>query len=265
LVLADLERRPELLEVPAVRVYASCYRAVVAGRSEEDFRTLRRVIAAQRDHFPKHEMRDIYLLAINYCIRALNAGRRELLSDIQQLYRESLEQGYLLEDGHLPESTFTNMIALHLKLGHFDEGAHIMETYAQDLPAATRESILHFNRARWYHAQGQADTALPLLARVDTNAPYLYLGAKSLQLRIFYEQGSYAASESILQQLRQYLHRRKDLGYRQENYRLLVQFFRQLLSVSAKDKKAVDLLIEKVQAAPTFAEKVWLLAQLERL
>lgn len=263
-ILADLEQRPQLLDIPAIKIYASCYRAVAAGGNEDDFRELRRVMDRYRKGFPKRELRDIYLLAINFCIRALNKGQTTFMQDIKSLYQESLVEGYLLEDGHLPESTFTNMIALHLKLGDYNDSAAIMEQYAKDLPPLSRESTLNFNRARWHHAQGQYNQALPLLAQVETNAPYLYLGAKSLQLRIFYEQGSVDACDSVLAQLRQYLHRRKNLGYRRASYQLMLRFFRQLLALPPGDNHARTMLLEHVEQAETFAEKAWFVGQLGR-
>ena len=73
-ILDDLHSRPELFKVPAITIYASCYQAVVAGGTEQDFLRLRKVMERFRDYFPNTEIRDIYLLAINYCIRCLNNG-----------------------------------------------------------------------------------------------------------------------------------------------------------------------------------------------
>ncbi|MEL7222216.1 MAG: hypothetical protein AAGJ93_12910, partial [Bacteroidota bacterium] len=89
-ILDDLEARPELFRVPAIVVYASCYQAVVAGKTEADFQRLRQVIDLYRSGFPNREIRDIYLLAINFGIRAMNNGKVGFVAQTLALYKESL-------------------------------------------------------------------------------------------------------------------------------------------------------------------------------
>lgn len=260
-IFNDLEQRPELFQVPAIVVYASCYQAVVAGGTDQDFLRLRKVMEHYRDHFPNAEIRDIYLLAINYCIREMNAGRDEFMQVTQALYQESLSGGYLLEDGYLPPSTFTNIVALGLKLQNYEGLASFLQTYSKELPGPARESVTNFNLARLFHAQEDYERALKALVLVDTKEPYLYLGAKSLQLRIFVELQEWDAVESLLEQLRAYLQRRDDLGYRGENYKLLLYFCRKLQQLKPGDRSGRAALFSEVQQAPSFAEKEWLLEQ----
>ncbi|MEL7421852.1 MAG: hypothetical protein AAFN81_02620 [Bacteroidota bacterium] len=262
-ILEDLENRPALFKVPAITVYASCYQAVVVGGTEQDFLRLRKVMEHYRDAFPRNEIRDIYLLAINYCIREMNAGKPTFMLETQALYQESLAGGYLLEDGYLPPSTFTNIVALGLKLANYKGVESFIDTYSNELPGPARESVMNFNRARLFHAQEYYDQALKALVLVDTKEPYLYLGAKSLQLRIFIELEEWDAVESLLEQLRVYLLRRDDLGYRGENYRLLLYFCRRLQQLKPGDRSAKNDLRAELEASANFAEKTWLLNQLK--
>lgn len=258
-ILDDLQARPALFKVPAIIIYASCYQAVVAGGTEQDFLRLRKVMERFQEQFPKTEIRDIYLLAINYCIREMNAGKPAFMAETQALYQESLAGGYLLEDGHLPPSTFSNIVALGLKMANYDGVATFIRSYTHELPGPARESVTSFNLARLFHAQEAYEQALKALVLVDTKEPYLYLGAKSLQLRIFVELQEWDAVESLLEQLRVYLQRRDDLGYRGENYRLLLYFCRRLLQLKPGDSVARQALADELVAAPSFAEKEWLL------
>lgn len=258
-VLADLEERPDLFQVPAIVMYASCYQAIAEGGEEEDFRRLRRVLEHFRETFPPAEIRDVYLLAINYCIRAMNEGRPEFIAETQALYQESLSGGYLLEDGQLPSSTFTNIVALGLKTENYAGIATFIKTYAKDLPGPARESVVHFNLARLFHAQENYEGALRSILQVDTKEPYLYLGAKSLQVRIFVELKEWDALDSLLDQLRVYLQRKTDLGYRGDSYRQLLHYCRRLRQLPPGDRAAREQLREEIIAAPSFAEKEWFL------
>jgi hypothetical protein len=260
-VLADLEERPALFQVPAIVMYASCYQAIAEGGEEEDFRRLRRVLTHVQEAFPPAEIRDVYLLAINYCIRAMHEGRTELIAETQSLYQESLAGGYLLEDGELPGSTFTNIVALGLKLENYVGIKTFIDTYASELPGPEREPVTYFNLARLFHAQEQYKASLRAILKVDTKDPYLYLGAKSLQVRVFIELEEVEALGRLLEEVRVYLQVRDDLGYRGENYQQFLQFCQRLRQLYVGDLVAREQLVADIEAAPNFAEKEWLLGK----
>lgn len=258
-VLADLEERPALFQVPAIVVYASCYQAIAEGGEEEDFRRLRRVLAHFQEAFSPAEIRDVYLLAINYCIRAMHEGRVELIAETQSLYQESLTGGYLLEDGELPGSTFTNIVTLGLKLENYAGIKTFIDTYASELPGPEREPVMYFNLARLHHAQSQYEASLRAILQVDTKDPYLYLSAKSLQVRTFIELEEWDALDSLLEQLHVYLQRRDDLGYRGESYRQFLQFCQRFRQLPPGDLAAREQLRLEITEAPNFTEKEWFL------
>ncbi|MEL7422379.1 MAG: hypothetical protein AAFN81_05280, partial [Bacteroidota bacterium] len=108
----ELTKRPSLQDIPAIRIYHACYQAVVRGGDETAFQYLRTVMDELIAYFPPQEVRDIYLLAINYCIRALNRGEEPFVREAFALYERSLVLGHLIEDGHIPESTYSNIVSL---------------------------------------------------------------------------------------------------------------------------------------------------------
>ncbi|MEO0876902.1 MAG: hypothetical protein AAFY48_20075, partial [Bacteroidota bacterium] len=79
----------------------------------------------------------------------------------------------------------------------------------------------------------------------------------------FIELEEWDAVESLLEQLRVYLLRRDDLGYRGENYRLLLYFCRRLQQLKPGDRSAKNDLRAELEASANFAEKTWLLNQLK--
>ncbi len=261
-VLEELEQRPELLEVPAVQVYYACYRAVVFGGDERAFQQLRRAMKAHRQGFPVQEIRDLYLLAINYCIRALNQGEEAFALEALTLYRQSLEQNYLLEDGHIPESAFGNIVSLGVKLKQFERTEAFIREYASFLRPAFRESLPRYALARLAYGRGRPSDALRLLATVDVRQPFLYFGTKTLQLKAFYELGEWDALDNLLESMRMYLQRHTDLGYHREHYLLLHQFARRLLQLSPSDRSGRAELERDILGAPAFREQEWFLQQL---
>ena len=260
----QLQARPALLSVPAIEVYHACYRAVVLGGNKAAFQRLRRAMEAHQQGFPKQEIRDLYLLAINYCIRALNRGEEGFAREAFTLYKQSLQQGYLLEDGHIPESTYGNIVSLGLKLNRFEWVENFIRDYACFLRPEFQEALPSFTAAKLAYEQGQLATALQLLATVEARQPFLYFGAKTLQLKVFYELGEWGALDSLLESLRVYLQRHPALGYHREHYLLLLQFARRLLQLPPTDRQGRAALKEEVEAAKAFREREWFLRQLNR-
>ncbi|MCB0557435.1 MAG: hypothetical protein H6573_10165 [Lewinellaceae bacterium] len=260
--LEEIAAYPALLLVPAIAVYYSCYRAVVEGGEEADFQKLRLVMDQYHEGFPNSEMRDIYMLAINYCIRRANTGEEPFVPETLALYRQSLNRGYLLDDGVIPESTFSNIISLALRLKEYNWAEGFTEQYHARLPPVFRRPLYLFSIGKLCYAQQKPTAALRALAKVEAKAPFLYLGAKILQVKIFFEAGETDALESLLASLQAYLRRQKKLGYRQAHYQLFITFSRRLMQLAPYDEKGREVLLNDILAATGFQEKEWFLQQL---
>ncbi len=180
------------------------------------------------------------------------------------IYQDCLGKGYLLEDGYFPESTFSNMVALGIKRKAFDWTSDFIHTQKVFLKKEIRTSLVSFNQAQLYYAQGQLLEATNSLVLVSTKSPFLYLGAKSLLLKVLYEAQEWDTLDSSLDSLRVYLQRRKDLGYRREHYKLLHYFFKQLIQLKPTDREAREKLKQEIILADAFRMKEWFFARLTR-
>ena len=141
---------------------------------------------------------------------------------------------------------------------------NFIRDYACFLRPEFQEALPSFTAAKLAYEQGQLATALQLLATVEARQPFLYFGAKTLQLKVFYELGEWGALDSLLESLRVYLQRHPALGYHREHYLLLLQFARRLLQLPPTDRQGRAALKEEVEAAKAFREREWFLRQLNR-
>ena len=174
----------------------------------------------------------------------------------------SLDKGFLLKDGILPESTFSNIVALSLKLNDFTWTESFIEKYHIHLKPIFREPMQYFSLGRLKYEQGDLNRSMHYLARVDTATPWLLLASKTLQAKIYFELDEINVLDSLLDSMRVYLQRRNDLGYHSENYKNMVAFTRQLMSASIKSKAEKEKFAKKVQSANVFSEKDWFLKQI---
>lgn len=261
-VVEKIKARPDLLKTPVIAIYYYCYRAITEEESEFWFLKLRQAIEIFSRNFEPSEKRDIILLAINYCIRKLNTGNEFFIREAFELYRLSFAEGYLLEDKIIPESTFSNIVSLASKLKEYQWAEHFIASNKQYLKTNFQEPLYFYSLGLLHYEQGRFDQSMQSLARVDTKITFLLLAAKSIQIKIYYELQELDALDYLLESLRVFLQRRKDLGYRKENFENMVNFVRRLITIPYKSETEKAALIREVHAAKIFSEKEWLLKQL---
>ncbi|MBK9013023.1 MAG: hypothetical protein IPM82_02480 [Saprospiraceae bacterium] len=249
------------LETPAIAIYYHCYRALTNPDSPDFFQNFKSLVLRHGGLFPAEEMRDLYILAINFCIRRYNAGSQQYLRDQFDFYKDGLRQGYFLTDGELSRYTYQNAVTSGLVMREFDWVEQFIHDYRDKLAEAYQESVFSFNLARLCYEKKQFDQALPLLQLAEYKDLLLNLAAKTLQLKIYFELDEIDLLEAHLSAFKTFLRRKKELGYHRENYLNTIQFTRKLLETNPFDKEARAVLREEIAAAKNVGEKEWLLGQ----
>jgi len=102
-----------------------------------------------------------------------------------------------------------------------------------------------------------------LLASVEYDDILINLNAKSMLLKMFYEQDEFDALESLLESMRTYMQRKKVLGYHQSNYKNMIRYTRKLTRINPYSKLEKDKLKDEIQNTNPLTERKWLLHQLE--
>ena len=103
LVLDYLEKQNWLTENPAIALYFYYYRSETHENKDYYFEQLKLGLINSGDFLPRVELKNLYLLAINYVIKRLNFKERidHYLLQLFQLYQSSLSKNILIENGHL--------------------------------------------------------------------------------------------------------------------------------------------------------------------
>ncbi|MEO1624370.1 MAG: hypothetical protein AAFV25_04365 [Bacteroidota bacterium] len=243
---------------PTLNAYRLSYRALTDDRSES-FDRLLDLIESQWQAFPPSDLKDIYLLAINFCIRQLNTGQRAFIRQGFELYRSGLEKGVLLEKQQLSKYTYNNILQLGLGLQEFDWTEQFLEDYRSHLDPKERDNLYCYNRAVFYFRKGDYAQAMSLLQDVEFKDLLYNLDARRMLLRMYYEQGYFDALDSLLDSFRVFILRQKKIGYHRSNYLNLIQFMRKILKMRPSDDKARQKLRRQMEQTASLAEKEWLL------
>ena len=258
--LLDFLPGSRFLENPGIAVYYHCYRALTEG-DESEFRKFYELLTEVPDRFPLDEMGNLWLLAINFCIRRLNTGGRDYVERAFQLYRQGIEKKILLEDGTLGRFTYKNTVALGLKLGEFDWTENFIHQYRDRMDKAHRENFFRYNLARFHFSKKEFSPAMSLLVQVDDSDLLLNLDSKVMLLKMYYELGEFDALESLLTSMRTFIRRRKELGYHQKHYLGIVGFTHKLMALPPGDSAAKKRLRSEIERAEGLPEKEWLLGK----
>lgn len=97
----------------------------------------------------------------------------------------------------------------------------------------------------------------------NENCTLYNLDARRMLIRIYYEQGAWAALESQLDSFSVYLHRQTNIGYHRKIYLNLLRFIRKILNIAPTNISAKTLLREEIIKADVVAEREWLINLLE--
>jgi hypothetical protein len=262
-VLDFLQNHP-YLTIPAVAVYYHGYYAQQGGEgSAYHFTRLKALLSEHPERWSPAELHDLYLMAVNYCIRRINQGEEAYYRSIFELYQTGLSAGALMEDGVLSRWTYNNVALTALSLKEFDWAWRFLHDYAAYLQEEHQEAAFHYNLARYYFEKSDLKAAMRHLLHMEYDDVLQNLVAKVMLCKIYYLLDEMDALENQLDSIQIYIRRKKVLGYHKENYRAIVRFIRKMIAVQPNDAAQKNALRQQIADAPVLTEREWLLQQLE--
>jgi hypothetical protein len=251
------------LEIPAVAVYFHGYYAQLGGPdSVEHFSKLKNLLQENASLFSLAETHDLFLMAINFCIRKINQLEERYYREIFDIYRSGLRHGALLEDGALSRWTYNNITSSGLRLREFEWVWAFLHEYAPLLSEEHRAGAAHFNLARYHYEKAELKEAMQHLLQIEYDDVLQNLTAKTMLSKIYFQLDETDALENQLDSIQIYIRRKKVLGYHRDNYLAFVKFSRKLLSVNLNSPKERAKFRGEIEAMPTLIERDWLLSQL---
>lgn len=255
-----LAERPEWCDLPGISIFLAAYRMLSYPEEDTYYQVFKQKLAEVASAFPAEEMREFYMFSINLCIRRANSGEREMEQEILKLYRMALEAGYLFENGILSRFTYHNIVAAGLRCGELDWVEGFIRQYSSMLERKYRDSSMSFNLARLHYAQNHFDSVLQLLQKANYQDPLLNLAAKTLLLKTYFSLGEHDLLLSHLDAMRNYIHRKKVIGYHRNNYQNIIRFTERLLQLQPSDRPARATLQQDIEKETVLTEKTWLLS-----
>lgn len=260
--LMSMAERPEFAHESSVTVYLVCYRMLRQPDDERHFQQFKNILIGQSAQFSEEEMHGLYILAVNYCVRGINAGQEKYSREVLDLYKTGLEKGYLFENGTLRRFTYYNIVAAGLQANELDWVRYFIHEYKSRLEKKYRESLFSFNLARLEYANQNFGLVLDLLQKANYRDILLNLSAKTLLLKTYYALGERTSLESHMDAMRNFIHRKRVIGYHRTNYLNVVRYMEKYIRMQPNDKAAITAFREAVEKEEVLSEKSFFLGLL---
>ncbi len=260
--ILELCERKQWLHFPAIAVYYHAYRAFTESESMH-FVALKQTIVNSTEQFSSEELQDIFLFAINYCIRRMNDGEEQYVAESFELYQLGLQLDIFVLEGFISRFTYKNIVSAGLRLEQYNWVEQFIFNYRDTLLPKYRDSNFNYNLAKLHFSRGHYEQAMASLRHVTYDDLFLQLDTRNMLAKIYYELKEFDALESLLDSLRTYLTRKRVIGYHRNNYRNFIRLMSKLIRYNPySEHERAKLRIEMTEANP-LTEREWLLRQLK--
>ncbi len=265
-LLADALRymdRRQWDDLPAVSLYYYAYLALTEAGGHW-FDRLLTEMERQRPHLPGDELREILLLALNFCIGKINEGQKQYYRPAFRLYRQGLSDGSFLVDGRLSRYTFINILFAALHEGETEWVESLVRDYGPLIESRFRESTINLAYIHLNYHRRAYKKAMQLIMETVFDDLLMGLSAKTILAKIYFELGEEDALESFLDSFLVFLRRKEVMAYHREIYKNFVLSLRHILRLAPQDAPARRKLRARIEALDAVMEKEWLLSKLEK-
>lgn len=252
--------------VPLIRIFRKVIRSFTDSENEAHFDDLLHDLDLCAPEMDRTDLRDCFFIAQNYCALKINQGNTAYYYRYFSLIKNLVDKDLLLENGSVPEPVFKNFITVSLGAGEYEWTEQFIRRYADYLPARIRENARMFNLAYVFFYQKNYSKVIEYLRDVEYSDVVYALGAKSMLLRTYYEQGEYMALDSLIDSFRIFLRRNKVISKNlKREYINFVNLVKRLTSITANDTKAIADLHRRVSQTSYSMPKNWLLKKIAEI
>ena len=264
-ILDLIETQEDYQQFPVIALYYYAYRMLTISEDTFYFDKFKSLIEEHQLTFPVEELSELYVLAINHCIKQANLGNRTYLKELFEIYKKGLEAEVFLSNGEMNSVTYINIAQSGLSQEAYDWVFQFIETNKVFLKSNLRKEYYLYNLANYYNRKGNYDQVMEILRTTTFDETMLELAARRMLLKIYFELNESDALYSLFDSFKNYIYRHKEVGYGKNNYLNLIKYAKKLTDINTRDKEAVARLTEEITQTQAVVEKAWLLERVRRL
>lgn len=246
---------------PLLGIYYYAYRMLVSNDVVFYYQLKSNLLEKDRQ-YPADEIKDAYLLAMNFCIQEINKGNAGFYREAFLLYEQGIQKHILLENGYLSPITYSNAITIALRGRDYKSALQFIETNKKILQGSEQEGYYFFNLSKYYFETGNFEKVIELYYQSNIRELLLNIQVRIIQIKAFYEKNELELCQNLIDNLKQLLSRKGILAYHKDNYDNFCKIFKQLLAINHYDKNARAKLLARANNLSPLTEKNWLLEKI---
>jgi hypothetical protein len=251
-----------------VAAYYYGFKSLTDRNNVTHFEHLKQILNEHSTAFPTAEIKELYRLAINYCINRINTGQEIFFQRAYELFYDGFGRSILIENNDtIPKNIFTNAVYSAIKTEHYDWAENFILQFSQNLEEKYRHSTVQFNLSRLYYEKGDFDKAQTLLREYEYDDMLMNAVAKTMLLKIYYILGEFDALESLIEAMRSFLQRKEALSSTHKAvFKNIIQLMKKLLHLNPYSKTQVEKFRVAVQETNPIQEqeRTWFLQQIDK-
>lgn len=269
-----LVAHPQYQAVPVIQLWYQILQSLLQPTAGSVFAELLVQLERNGHWVSEGERRAMYKYALNFCIRRINAGDAHYVLQSFQVYQRMLAENLLFVEGQLSHTDYKNVASSGIRLGEFAWVERFIHQYKDQVDSAFAENVYTYCLAQLYAESGKERQAIRLLQEVQFTDVYYALSARTLLLRIFYDQPGQDDLSYQAKAYQHFLQRNNTLSQRNRHlYLQFVRYFKRLVRLREqqqyldipKYQKNYRELVGQLAEQKELAHRSWLIERLALL
>ncbi len=253
---------------PIITIYYTIFQMLKDPDQTQHFNRLIVLLEQHVNHFTKNELERLYGHAQNYCATKINQGNSDYYQQLFRIYRQLLENDILIRDGYLAHWYMKNIVTIGLRLKEYDWVESFLNTYERKLHPEVKEHVYAFNKANLLFETNRYSEAKLLLQQVEFTDVLYHLSAKSILLKIHYEEKDDDSMSYLIQAFQVFLRRNKHLSKKHyQNHIHFIRFSKKLFHLHLQSDRIrderFDTRLQKIESELTKTKSVAYLSWLK--
>jgi hypothetical protein len=250
---------------PAVDIYRSMLKLFDESENTAEFYVLRDKAFNNINSFPKDEQREIFDVLVSYCIKWVNKGDLNFVTETLNLYDWGIEEDILLSKGKLSPTTFRNYVVAGLRISEFDKVETFIKTNIKLLNEERKVNALNFNLARVSFYRKNYDEVLDYLNKVNYEDIWYNVNSKVLLFATYYELDEIDVLMTSSESFKTFLRREKDVqNVRMNRYLTFVKYLTKLVNNKHRKDKIAKIK-DQLDSDKAVVNKQWLLEKIAEI
>ncbi len=240
---------------------------------EAHFFAMKKILFPVINKIKRTDCRIIYFMMLNFCTRQINMGNSDYFLEQFDLYSVGLDNGLLIENDKMSETTFNNIVNAACYKQKYDWAEKFIEKYNVYLDSLVREDAMNYSMAVLNVEKGNYIQALQLYVNHNYGAGY-QLKVRTGILRSAFEQSLkdpnyFLILQSYVDSYKKYLQRNtifseQKLQQNKAFIRLTERLAKRIFANERKEK--IKKWFEKeLKKEDKIISKSWLMEKVEKL